>query len=233
MEMRRSFAPAAVVAVIMVAALFAGCIGDEETPPPDEPEALFTGPGEAWVDELVVFDASASSDDKDKFDVLNFSWDMGDGTLIWGKPFISGGVVTPNHTYEREGKYRVDLSVIDTWGNAGHANMTIVVRYQLNMTVNARGTWNSEDALNNTTFFNLTVKNVWTGQFDVPRVQMRMLNDTGGHIDPRATSGDTVPANLTSGQSFTVQVHFVVPPTFEPIVLRLCDELVVDLADGT
>jgi hypothetical protein len=220
------------VALLAAAILVAGCIGDEETPPPDEPQARFTGPGEAWVGGVVVFDASDSSDDEDEFDVLNFSWDMGDGTLLWGKPFISTGIVTPNHTYEREGTYRVNLSVIDTWGNAGHANWTIVVRYQLDLTVNAQGTWFSEDSLNNTTYFNLTVKNVWTGLFDVPRIQLRMLNETGGYTNPRATSGDTIPANLTAGQAFTVQVHFVVPPTFEPVALWLCEEMVVDLTEG-
>jgi hypothetical protein len=220
------------VAVVMVTALFAGCLfeGDEEPSP--NPKAVLTGPIEAWVGDVVDFDASASRDKGTEFDALNFSWDMGDGTVFWGRPFVSGWIATPNHTYEHEGTYLVNLTVTDSWGNQGRANLTIFVRYQLNMTVSAQGTWLSEDALNNTTFFNLTIKNVWTAQFDVPPVRCRLVNATGGEVAPRATTGDEVPANLTPGESFTFQVHFRWPEAFEAVRLTVTGELQLDLTEG-
>ena len=232
MEPRRSTG-ATLMTAIMVTALFAGCMFEEDEEPSPNPRAVLTGPSEAWVGDVVDFDASASRDKGTEFDALNFSWDMGDGTVLWGKPFISGSIATPNHTYEHAGTYLVNLTVTDTWGNKGLANHTIQVRYQLNLTVNAQGTCLSEDALNNTTYFNLTVKNEWVAQFDVPPVRCRLVNETGGEVVPRAMTGDEVPANLTPGQSFTFQLHFRRPEGFEAVRLTVTEELQLDLTEGT
>jgi hypothetical protein len=229
----RSPVVTSLVAIIAVTALFAGCLFEEEKEPSPNPKALLTGPSEAWVGDIVDFDASASRDKGTEFNALNLSWDMGDGTVFWGKPFVSTSIATPNHTFEREGTYLVNLTVTDSWGNKGLANLTIFVRYQLNLTVNAQGTWLSEDTLNNTTYFNLTMKNEWVAQFDVPPVRCRLVNDTGGEVVPRAMTGDEVPANLTPGQSFTFQVHFRWPEEFEAVRLTVTEELQLDLTEGT
>ena len=218
-----------VVTVVLLVALFPGCLEDEEEKPRPEPVVHLTGPSEAWVGDVLDFDATDCKDDETKFEALDFSWEMGDNTTYKGKPFVSGWIAAPNHTYQHPGTYKVNLTVTDGWGNAGLANLTITVRYQLNMTVNARGTWLSEDALNNTTYYNLTIKNEWVGQFDVPSVRCCMANDTGGEVMPRATSGDAIPANLTAGDAFTIQVHFVVPVDFTPVRFKVADELWLDL----
>lgn len=221
---------AALVSVLLVTVALSGCLTEEEKKSKPEPKVVMTGPNEAWVGDLVVFDAQGTKDDETKLEALDFEWAMGDGTVYKGKPFVSMWIVAPNHTFQHEGTYNVSLTVTDVWGNAGVANRTIFVRYQLNMTVNSRGTWLSEDALNNTTYFNLTVRNVWTERFDVPLVRIRMLNETAAEVAPRAQAGDTVPSNLTAGQSFTVQVHFTVPEGFNVTSLHVTDELRLDLA---
>jgi hypothetical protein len=222
---RNGLAGTTLVVTLMVVALFAGCLSEEEPPPKPEPRVELTGPAEAWVGEVVQFETFKVRDDDTKFEALDFWWRMGDNTSYKGKPFVSAWISAVNHTYEHEGVYNVTVTVTDSWGNAGIANHTVLVRYQLNMTVNALGTWYSEDGLNNTTYCNLTVRNVWTGQFDVPLVRIRLVNTTGGELGSRALTGDAVPANLTGGSSFTVQAHFVVPPDFEWIYLHVTDEL--------
>ncbi|UCC92831.1 MAG: PKD domain-containing protein [Thermoplasmata archaeon] len=221
----------ALVALVMLTALVAGCLEEEETPPPPEPRVEMTGPSEAWVGEVVQFETLKVKDDDTKFEALDFHWRMGDNTTYKGKPFISEWISGVNHTFEHEGVYNVTVTVSDPWGNQGIANHSIFVRYQLNMTVNHGGKWISEDALNNTTYCNLTVKNVWTGQFDVPLVRVRLCNETGGELAPRAQTGDPVPANLTAGDSFTIQVHFVVPVDYNWTYMHVTDELEYPRAD--
>jgi len=225
--LRRGGLVPALLAATVVAAVFAGCLGGEEKPPRPEPRVTLTGPSEAWVGEEVQFETLNVKDDDTKHDALDFLWRMGDNTTYKGKPFVSEWIAAVNHTYQHEGVYNVTVTVTDSWGNQGVANHTVLVRYQLNMTVNSGGTWRSEDALNNTTYWNLTVRNVWTGQFDVPQVRVRLVNATGGQLSPRAQTGDAVPANLTAGEAFTVQVHFVVPEGFEWVHLHVTDELLV------
>jgi hypothetical protein len=221
------------VVLVIVTSLFAGCFEDEETPPSPEPRVELVGPSEAWVGEAVQFETVNVRDDDTEFEALDFFWEMGDNTTYKGKPFVSEWIAAVNHTFTSEGMYNVTVTVTDLWDNQGIANFTVFVRYQLNMTVNARGTWLSEDALNNTTYFNMTIQNVWTDQFDVPRILPRMMNDTGGYINPRATTGDPVPANMTAGQSITFQVHFSPPPEFVPETLWLCPEFCLDMVDDT
>jgi hypothetical protein len=213
---------------VMLVALFAGCLQDDEPKPKPEPRVELTGPAEAWVGEVVQFETLNVKDDDTKFEALDFFWRMGDNTTYKGKPFISEWIAAVNHTYQHEGMYNVTVTVTDSWGNQGVANHTVFVRYQLNMTMNAQGTWHSEDALNNTTYWNLTVSNIWTGQFDVPQVRIRLVNATGGEVAPRAQTGDPVPSNLTAGNGFTVQVHFNIPEDFEWVMLHVTDELEID-----
>ena len=223
---------AAIIAVTMAVALFAGCLQEEEPPPRPEPRVELTGPAEAWVGEVVQFETLDVKDDDTEYEALDFYWSMGDNTTYKGKPFVSQWITAVNHTFEHEGVYNVTVNVTDAWGNQGVANHSIFVRYQLNMTLNSHGTWISEDNLNNTTYFNLTVRNIWTGLFDVPRPSFRLVNDTGGELPYRAVTGDAVPANLTAGASFTCRVHFVVPPDFEWVHMRVTDELLVQRPGG-
>jgi hypothetical protein len=224
MRRRGAVAPT-LLALVMVVALFAGCLGEEEPPPKPEPRVELTGPAEAWVGEVVQFETLKVKDDDTKYEALDFLWRMGDNTTYKGKPFISDWISAVNHTFGREGHYNVTVTVTDSWGNQGVANHTVFVRYQLNMTMNREGTWYSEDSLNNTTYCNITIRNIWTGQFDVPRVRVRLVNDTGGELAPRAQTGDAVPANLTAGASFTFQVHWSIPEDFDWVYLHVTDEL--------
>ena len=229
MDNRRSLGPI-IVGVLLVTALLAGCLGEDEEEKDPNPIVKLTGPAEAWAGDVVEFNASGTEDDDTELNALDFQREMGDNTTYKGKPFVSMWIVAVNHTYEREGNYMVDLTVTDTWGNEGHANWSIFVRYQLNMTVNSRGTWMSEDSLNNTTYFNITIKNVWTGQFDIPPLHMRLVNATGGQVTPRALTGDLVPGNLTAGDEFTFQAHYRPPEGFVPVSLQVSDLLVLDLS---
>jgi hypothetical protein len=181
------------------------------------------------VGDLLKFDASSTRDDETDFDALDFQWDMGDGTIYKGKPFVSQWIAGVNHTYERAGTFLVNLTVSDAWGNEGMVNLTVRVSYQLNMTVNARGTWISEDALNNTTYYNVTIRNEWITQFDLPPMRIRMLNETSAEVAPMAVTGEAIPANLTPGEGFNFQVHFRPPDDYEPITVYLCDQLCIDM----
>ena len=230
--LRRGPVGSSLLCVIVLVMAVAGCIQEEEEKPDPNPVAVLTGPEEAWVGDEVQFDASGSSDDETAFDALDFRWDMGDNTTYKGKPFVDMWISAVNHTYEHEGTYDVNLTVTDVWGNKGYANWSLFIRYQLNMTVNSQGRWISEDGLNNTTYYNLTITNVWTGRFDVPPVRIRQLNDTGGELAPAAISGDAIPNNLTAGASFTIQVHFRGSGTFVPVLLHVTDELQLDLTEG-
>ncbi len=213
------------MAVVMIVSALAGCLEDEKPPPKPEPRVELTGPAEAWVGEEVQFETLKVKDDDTKYEALDFMWQMGDNTSYKGKPFISEWIAAVNHTFLHEALYNVTVTVTDSWGNQGVANHTIFVMYQLNMTVNGWDKWTSDDNLNNTTYFNLTVKNIWTGQFDVPQVLIRLVNDTGGEVSYRALNGDAIPTNLTAGSSFTVQVHFNIPEDFDWVLLHVTDEL--------
>ncbi len=232
MVKRTSLWPA-LVGILLVVTVFAGCLGEEEKPPEPEPRVELTGPTEVWVGEEAQFETLNVKDDDTKFEALDFLWRMGDNTTYKGKPFVSEWIASVNHTYLVEGSYNVTVTVTDAWGNKGVANHTLLVRYQLNMTVNSQGTWLSEDALNNTTYWNITIQNVWTGQFDVPLIRPRLVNETGGITNPRATTGDPIPANLTAGHSITFQTHFSPAEDFVPVTMWLCDEFCLDLSVGT
>jgi hypothetical protein len=223
--MKRAPSGAAIVTAMLVVTLFAGCLQEEGPPPRPEPRVELTGPAEAWVGEVVEFETLNVKDDDTEYEALDFYWRMGDNTSYKGKPFVSQWIAAVNHTFEHEGVYNVTVNVTDSWGNQGVANHTIFIKYQLNMTVNSQGTWISEDNLNNTTYLNFTVRNIWTGQFDVPRPRVRLVNGTGGELSYRAMTGDPVPANLTAGSSFTCQVHFNVPLDFDWVYMHVTDEL--------
>ncbi len=64
----------------------------------------------------VVFDASASTDDRA---IASYSWDFGDNTFDTG--------VLATHTYSNAGTYIVILTVTDYWGNEDYATVTITV----------------------------------------------------------------------------------------------------------
>jgi PKD repeat protein len=62
----------------------------------------------------VIFDASASTDDRG---IASYNWIFGDGS--------SGMGITANHTYDNPGIYIVTLTVTDFFGNEGFTNIII------------------------------------------------------------------------------------------------------------
>ncbi len=70
----------------------------------------------AYVDVLVVFNASGSTDN---VGVVSYDWNFGDGD-------IGTGIIT-NHTYTNPGKYMVTLTVEDIAGNTDTDSLTVTV----------------------------------------------------------------------------------------------------------
>jgi PKD repeat protein len=74
------------------------------------PEAAIDAPATAAPGESVAFSASDSTD-PDPGDTLAYSWDFGDGGTAEG--------VAPQHAFDAEGKYEVELTVTDQLGLTG------------------------------------------------------------------------------------------------------------------
>lgn len=82
------------------------------------PEARFSvWPEDPWTEELVTFDASASSDPDG--DPLTYLWDFGDGGMAQGK--------VVQHTYQKAGEYVVILAVSDPSGAQARATKLLKV----------------------------------------------------------------------------------------------------------
>lgn len=71
----------------------------------------------AFIGELFTFSASASFDPDD--DALDYSWDLGDGTVEPGPE--------ASHAYAKEGTYKINLTVTDQAGLSGRASLEVTV----------------------------------------------------------------------------------------------------------
>lgn len=79
--------------------------------------ARLNGPYYLRSGESMIFDATAS---ESLIGEINFyEWAFGDG--------FNGTGTKPTHVYDEEGRYRVTLTVTDTWGNQGVATTTVYV----------------------------------------------------------------------------------------------------------
>ncbi len=73
-----------------------------------------------FEDEIIVFDASASSDENE---VFNYTWDFDDGTFGYGE--------SPSHNYTKSGTYNVTLTVWDFANNKATDSITVFVNNAL------------------------------------------------------------------------------------------------------
>jgi endoglucanase len=87
------------------------CAGNE---PPQISLSASPQTGDAPL--TVSFDASATDPDGDQ---LSFNWDFGDG--------VSATTSTAQHTYNSEGTYQVELTVVDACGNSVQGSVAITV----------------------------------------------------------------------------------------------------------
>jgi heat shock protein HslJ/chitodextrinase len=87
----------------------------EPTAPPP-PVAVISAPAEGEMAQPITFDASASMSESK---IESYTWTFGDGTIIEG--------VTVQHAFIAPGIYTVTLTVIDTYGQTGTAEMTITI----------------------------------------------------------------------------------------------------------
>ena len=60
--MNRNRSRGLVAVAIVLAVTVAGCIGEEEEAPPEEPQVVFFGATEAWVGDLVEFELSGHTE---------------------------------------------------------------------------------------------------------------------------------------------------------------------------
>jgi hypothetical protein len=80
------------------------------------PEIVVDYNSTAYVGETVVFNASNSSDDQQ---IVSYEWDFGDNT--------SGTGLVVNHSYSKEGTYKVKLNVTDNDSLSNSAILTVNV----------------------------------------------------------------------------------------------------------
>jgi len=86
-------------------------------------------------DELVTFDASASTPDGGV--LINYTWNFGDGTPI----IVESDPIT-THTFDAIGDYIVTLDLIDSegrWNATSHIVSVVARRYFLNISTNPAG----------------------------------------------------------------------------------------------
>jgi len=99
----RKFAVAGVLGLLAVT--LTGCMALFDRPP----VASFTWtPREPYAAQVVIFDASISSDSDRCDEIIEYLWDFGDGTKASG--------VIVRHTYADDGTYSVRLTVKDKFG---------------------------------------------------------------------------------------------------------------------
>jgi plastocyanin len=72
--------------------------------------------GTANAGQTITFDASSSTSNAE---LTQFSWDMGDGTLLEGNPI--------NYDYQTPGDFVVQLTVVDAIGAVGQASTVYTV----------------------------------------------------------------------------------------------------------
>ncbi len=93
------------------------------------------------VNEAVIFDASASSDDDGS--IVRYDWDFGDGTQQ------NNGGATPSHTFSSGGTFQVSLTVTD---NLGASKTLIVPITVIDPNNSASQSWDFEAGSGNRSF---------------------------------------------------------------------------------
>ncbi len=83
---------------------------DIQSKPPHTPDKP-TVPRKAWIDEPVVFYASADDPNRDQ---LYFKWDIDGYITDWLGPYHSGEEVAYEHTWDKVGTYEIKVQVKDT-----------------------------------------------------------------------------------------------------------------------
>ncbi|MFQ5986582.1 MAG: PKD domain-containing protein [Thermoplasmata archaeon] len=78
------------------------------------PAAVASGPTEVDVGVVFTLDASGSSDNHR---IANYTWDLGDGTILYGE--------TTTHAYDDAGDYTITLTVRDASGNEDTDTLSI------------------------------------------------------------------------------------------------------------
>lgn len=91
------------------------------------PSAAFTGKRLLLLNEVAEFSAEDSSDDDGE--IVEYLWDMGDGTTLYGE--------TISHEYSEDGTYIVLLTVTDNDGKKGYMSKSVKVYIPNKYTVNS------------------------------------------------------------------------------------------------
>lgn len=193
------------VVVLGVGLVMSGCLGSSNNPPDNHPKArIQVDTPVPDVGEVVHFDGSLSTDDKD---IVEYLWDFGDGESASG--------VKVSHAYSSEGNFSVFLTIKDVDGQTDKDMVVIHVAHLVQTKniaiacVNIAGTSN----------YMCTVVNADTG-VDFTLVDIYVLYV--GTADNRVVSDWSAPISYQGG---VVENDSASPPVFSGKV--------VDNGDGS
>ena len=189
-------------------------IPDELLVPNVPPTAALTGPASAWVDEMMAFCASNSTDDAG-FSGLGFAWDWGDGST--STYFVDQN---ESHAYATAGTYTVTVTVTDREGAFDNATLVVIIEDLIRIIINQHGVVGVPGEHLGQQYVALNIQNVGPTPFDLTGFKPALVNDKGTEVNS-SSADKKLPDELDVATTISVVFYFDAPEGFVPTAFRV------------